>query len=121
MNPLLSISRARDLVKGKVGEPAMTITSVRPPFLALFALLVFLHKRLARYPLYATVPKTTTTTPVTILCLTTQSWMRSSRERARADTGAGGGGIGRICSGIHRADERVSRTTSAARSTWTST
>ena len=34
MKPLLSMSSDSDLVNGRVGDPAMTMTSVRPPFLA---------------------------------------------------------------------------------------
>jgi hypothetical protein len=47
MKPRLSISKDKDLVKGRVGEPAITTTSVRPPFLALLARLVFLMERLS--------------------------------------------------------------------------
>ncbi len=40
------MSSDSDLVNGRVGDPAMTMTSVRPPFLARFALRVFLSQRL---------------------------------------------------------------------------
>lgn len=43
MNPRRSMSRDRDFVRGRVGDPAMTTTSVRPPLRALFALLTFLQ------------------------------------------------------------------------------
>lgn len=46
MKPRLSMSRARDFVSGRVGEPAITTTSVRPPFLAFFALRTFLAEQL---------------------------------------------------------------------------
>jgi hypothetical protein len=42
MKPFLSMSSASDLVNGNAGDPAMTITSSLAPFLAFFALLVFL-------------------------------------------------------------------------------
>jgi hypothetical protein len=38
MKYLRSISIARALVKGSDGDPAITMTSMRPPFLAHFAL-----------------------------------------------------------------------------------
>lgn len=41
MNPRLSMSKASDLVSGNAAEPAITTTSVLPPFRALFALRVF--------------------------------------------------------------------------------
>jgi hypothetical protein len=73
MNPRLSMSKDRDLVNGSVGEPAMTTTSVRPPFLARFALLVLRMYLLVWYPLNTTVPQVTIRTAVRILCRDTQS------------------------------------------------
>jgi len=47
MKPRLSMSKDKDLVKGRDGDPAITTTSVRPPFRALLARLVFLMERLS--------------------------------------------------------------------------
>lgn len=47
MKPRLSMSKDKDLVKGRDGDPAITTTSVRPPFRALLARLVFLIERLS--------------------------------------------------------------------------
>jgi hypothetical protein len=41
MNPRLSISRASVLVSGSRGDPAITMTSLRPPFLLRLALRTF--------------------------------------------------------------------------------
>lgn len=118
MKPLLSISKARLFVNGNAAEPAITTTSVLPPFLALFALLVFLKERLLWNPLYTTVPHANTTTPVMILCFITQSWACSNRDTATMAMGGGlDGGSGRTDVGSHVCEERVSRTYSAAWST----
>lgn len=117
MNPLLSISKARLFVNGNAAEPAITTTSVLPPFLALFALLVFLNERLRWNPLYTTVPHANTTTLVMILCCITQSCTLSKRDAATMATGGLAGGSGRTDVGSHVCDDRVSRTYSAAWST----
>ena len=112
------MSRDSDLVSGSVGDPATTMTSVRPPLRAFLALRVFLSDRLFWYPLKATVPQTTMTTPVRTLCLATQFCTCSSRDTTTTATGGWMGGLGRMESGIHRDDASVSRTACAARSTF---
>jgi len=49
-------------------------------------------------------------TPVKILCLETQSWTLSYADNGKVTSfgGSGGGGRGRMDSGIHGAFERVS-------------
>ena len=119
MNPFLSMSSANDLVSGSEGDPAITTTSSLAPFLAFFARLVFLLDLVPCTVLYTTVPAITTTTPVRTLCLATQSWTCWRRDAAMAAAaGARTGGEGRMESGIHGFDERFSRTTCAAWSTF---
>lgn len=117
IKPLLSMSSESDLVRGSAGEPAITTTSDRPPFLARLALRVFRSDRARRNPLYTAEPQMTRMTPVKILWRTTQSWARSRRDSDTTATGAEGGRRGRAYSGSQEALDSFSRSICAARST----
>lgn len=117
MKPRFSMSRDKDLVRGSDGDPAITTTSVRPPFFARFAFLVFRRDRFAWYALKTTVPQAKTMAPVRNLCRIIQSCALSSRVMATDATDGLGGGLGLMYSGSHFACESDSRTTPAARST----
>lgn len=116
-NPFLSRSKDSDRVRGRLGDPAITTTSVRPPLRDRFARLVLRSLAFVRYVRYITVPVVNTTTPVIILCLDIQFWMPSNIEVGTARIGAGGGGRGRMDSGTHDAAASASRRVSAIFST----
>lgn len=73
MNPRLSRSRDKDLVRARAGEPEMMTTSFLAPVLDLLARRDFLQNRLERRMTKAVVALVATATAVSTLCRVTQS------------------------------------------------